>query len=270
VASGGVGGGATAGSAAGSGGGQGGAGGGGHAGSGAAGKGALPACPNAAPIPANQTTCRTDAECQPLWTCGPAYYAPSGGTGPAVCGVCVAPLHECTVDGDCGAGKICLPQAGACFCPGQASGQPMMVCAAACTSTSCSTDETCDAASGRCKPTPCGPAYACHAGFTCAPTRTGADANGCAVAKCATDGYTCPYGQTCGAGQNVDAHGCSDVSCVGGQFKCPGNTDCDAASPESNQCKRRACTSDRQCDCGACIQGSCQDYFFVCSPPAPV
>jgi hypothetical protein len=230
---------------------------------GAAGKGALPACPNAAPIPASQTACRTNADCQStLWTCGPSYYAP----GPGGCGPCMAPPHECTVDGDCGAGKICLPQPSQfCQCPGGAT-----KCAPACTATSCTPNETCDTASGHCKPTPCGPAYTCGAGLICAPTRAGADANGCAIAKCATDGYACPDGYACGAGQNVDFNGCSEVSCVGAQFKCPGNTDCDAASPAPHHCKRRACTSDQPCDCGACIQGSCQDEFFVCSPPQNV
>jgi hypothetical protein len=54
---------------------------------------------------------------------------------------------------------------------------------------------------------------------------------------------------------------------VGGGFKCPPNTDCDAASTSPNHCKRRTCTSDRNCDCGACLQGTCWDTLFVCSPP---
>jgi hypothetical protein len=237
---------------------DGGAGGGGTAGA----KGTLPACPGETQIPSTQTTCRTNADCpMPLWGCGPAY---SGG-GPGGCGICIAPQHECTVDGDCGQGKVCLPRPSTpCECVGMG---PDTMCAAACTAASCAANETCDTASGHCKPTPCGAAFACKTGFVCAPTRAGADGNGCAVANCATDGYACPAGWVCGAGQSTDVNGCSAVSCVGGQYKCPVNEDCVATSQSPHHCARRACTSDRQCDCGACIQGSCQNRFFVCSPP---
>jgi hypothetical protein len=103
----------------------------------------------------------------------------------------------------------------------------------------------------------------------CAPTRSG-DAHGCSIARCDTDGYQCPPGWTCGPGQDLDPNGCSAVSCVGGAYKCPVNTDCKASSTDPNHCATRTCTSDKDCDCGACIGGRCESYLWVCSPPPPV
>jgi hypothetical protein len=246
-----------------SGGGQAGAGSGGTAG-GAAGKGAIPACLNVEPIPSTQTPCHTDADCHTqFWTCQATFNV---GNSPGACGgVCLAAIHECTTDGDCGQGKLCIEQPnGPCECPAQGLD---LLCVAACTTTSCASNETCDVASGHCKPTPCGSAYACTAGLACAPTRAGADANGCVIASCVTDGYACSTSWVCGPGPDRDPHGCSSVSCVGGGFKCPMNYDCDANSSSPHHCTQRMCTSDRQCDCGACITGYCQDHVYVCSPP---
>jgi hypothetical protein len=69
------------------------------------------------------------------------------------------------------------------------------------------------------------------------------------------------------SGTGATPNGCSPISCVGGAYTCPSNTDCKAGSTAFHQCVRRPCTTDAACDCGACIQGLCQDHLFVCSPP---
>jgi len=86
-----------------------------------------------------------------------------------------------------------------------------------------------------------------------------------AIARCMGDGFTCPEGFAC---TSTAGNGCTAVSCVGGAFKCPVNTDCKAGSPSLHQCEKRACTTDAACDCGACIQGHCEDHLWVCSYPA--
>src|SRR5262249_50310236 len=119
-------------------------------------------------------------------------------------------------------------------------------------------------------PTACGAAYACPDGQTCAPARAGADPHGCAPARCDTDGFKCADGWTCAPGKDANPNGCSAVSCVGGAYKCPVNSACKASSTMPHQCDARTCTSDKDCDCGACLLGYCQNHLFVCSPPTPV
>jgi hypothetical protein len=36
-----------------------------------------------------------------------------------------------------------------------------------------------------------------------------------------------------------------------------------------HHCVTRACRSDRDCDCGACLGGACANSLYVCSPPPP-
>jgi hypothetical protein len=105
----------------------------------------------------------------------------------------------------------------------------------------------------------------------CSPARLDIDEHGCAPAKCANsaDGYACPAGFVCGAGSGADVHGCVPLGCETGQFSCPKNTDCDPASTALHHCALRACTDDGDCDCGACVQGTCRERTFVCSPPPP-
>jgi hypothetical protein len=220
--------------------------------------GTLPACPGSTPS-AQATACRTSADCPtPSWICGPTYSS-------AGCGVCLPAPHECSADGGCTAEQVCLPSASPCNCNGQGT-----VCGSRCMASSCAAGNSCDPMSGLCEPTPCGAAFTCADGLICAPNRTGADVHGCATAHCATDGYVCPSGYTCAAGPVLDPNGCEAVSCVGGAYHCPSNTDCNRSSSSPHHCERRSCTSDRNCDCGACIQGYCQDQFYVCSPPPAV
>jgi hypothetical protein len=260
------------GAAGGAAGGSGAAGSGGHAGggagtggpAGASGQGGhggatttLPACPGVDPTPASQA-CRTAADCPQLFTCGETYRSPG-------CGACIPLLGGCSGDAGCSADQICVPAPNPCGCnfAGTPSGG---TCVPRCTATSCASFETCDMASGLCKPKMCGADFMCPSGRTCAPTRAGADAYGCAIASCSTDGYKCPAGFMCAPGAGADMNGCAPISCVGGGFQCPPNTDCKAGSTAFHQCERRACTSDKGCDCGACVQGTCQDHLFICSP----
>jgi hypothetical protein len=147
-------------------------------------------------------------------------------------------------------------------CPGL----PGTMCIDRCTATSCGANNQCDAATGKCGPRSCKDGATCPTGSVCAPDRAGADAHGCAVAKCATDGITCPADYECKTGTWVQPNGCSPISCVGGAYKCPANSDCKAGSTSPHECQTRACTSDAQCDCGACISGTCQPRLYVCSP----
>jgi hypothetical protein len=255
--SGGTGGHAGAGGSGGTGGHAGAGGSGGTGGAGGVGS-TLPVCPGAVAIPAAQKTCRTSMDCGPWFgICGPTYSAPG-------CGACLQAPHECGVDGDCGTGRVCVPgPSGGCVCPGPNG--PSTVCVAKCTATSCTSAEICNDATGHCQVRLCTAGYACATGYVCATTRTDADPHGCAIARCATDGFTCPEGFTC---TGTVGNGCAAVSCVGGAYKCPVNTDCKAGSSSLHLCERRPCTSDAACDCGACIQGHCEDHLWVCSYPA--
>jgi len=220
--------------------------------------GALPECPGATPVPPNVQRCRTSTDCTGFGFCTHDYV--SGG-----CGACFPAPHDCTTDADCGSGNVCMPSIdGPCTCGG-----PGTLCAGACTTTPCAADETCNVTTGHCGPTPCGSGYTCATGTVCMRDRPDADVHGCAPATCTTDGYACPAGFACVPGSNVDIHGCAPVDCVGGAFKCPTNTDCDPSSTEPHHCATRSCSNDSSCDCGACVQGTCQDRLFVCSPPPP-
>jgi hypothetical protein len=245
-----------------------GAGGGGAAGA-SGGAGAPPACPDAIPAASNTTPCRGDADCPNTYYCTSSY------TPRACGGACIGAPHRCTTDGDCGTGKVCVPAPNPCGCPISTEG-PGTMCVPRCTSTSCAADEACDDSDGHCKPALCSAGFACGPAamtasslWVCAPSRVGADAHGCAAAKCASDGYTCPAGWVCGPGDWLTLNGCSAVSCVGGQFHCPVNTDCNPSSNAPHHCGPRGCTTDRNCDCGVCIQGACRSSLWVCAPPAP-
>jgi hypothetical protein len=74
----------------------------------------------------------------------------------------------------------------------------------------------------------------------------------------------CPAGFRCMTSASADAHGCSDISCADG-FTCPPNYDCHPSSTAAHHCDPRACNSDGDCDCGACIQNVCRERLYVCS-----
>jgi hypothetical protein len=62
-----------------------------------------------------------------------------------------------------------------------------------------------------------------------------------------------------------DVRGCGPLRCDHGGASCPVNEVCDPAAGGTG-CRRKTCTSDRDCDCGACIQGGCYNHFWICSP----
>lgn len=218
----------------------------------------LPMCPGA-PFPSGYPACRTQRDCPGASVC-----QLDGVTG---CGACNPTPYLCQTDANCMNNTVCHWQA--IFTPCPCSGQPLppyaKTCAPRCGT--CAAGFTCNASNGHCEPVSCTAGYACSAGLACVPSRMGADMHGCATALCTSDGYQCPSAFRCQAGASADVHGCSDISCMDG-FTCPKNFDCDPSSQELHHCKRRACTSDADCDCGACI-GTCQDRLFICSQLAP-
>lgn len=250
-------------------------------------------CPGASPPPAGYPLCRSPMDCKTGATCS---RQPQSG-----CGGCTGPPHECSADSDClptGA-RVCEPVQMVTCC----GTLPGAQCSAKCTATTCAADTQCTA-TGHCKPTPCGQGYSCPSDRTCKPTDATADAHGCTLKlctegfACASDqecnptsagadphgcapkpcssGYACVNASQCLAGPSADMHGCSPIPCSSGA-PCGVNESCDPTQP-GRGCVQRKCTSDKDCDCGACIQttwsidagfsGTCQSSLWVCSSGA--
>jgi hypothetical protein len=172
------------------------------------------------------------------------------------------PDSECETDAACGAGRICESYSlqVSCLCAPPPS--PLKHCVPSCATAGCPTGIACGA-TGRCLPKRCDAGYRCPEAYACAPARAGADAHGCAPADCNVDAYDCPDGFRCMPGQR-----CVPLTC-GPDYRCSPNLDCKPTSTAPHGCVRRACTADAECDCGACINGLCQDRLFVCSRGAP-
>lgn len=246
-----------------------------------------PSCPGADQPPAGLPLCRTFSDCPRGYdSCQQNLpVSTTGGCGPVPCTMPgQGPQHACDVDTDCGAGKVCVSKPVACCSLLEYD------CVAVCTATSCAEGERCGS-TGRCEPRPCGDGFACAAGLTCAPSRSGADPHGCAPVLC-TDGYGCPTGTRCQTdGSKADGHGCVPIPCTDG-YTCPGNLACvpTAASPDghgcavvtcagacqvnqvctltygvSAACTAKICKADTDCDCGVCIN-SAQGIYGSCAP----
>lgn len=82
------------------------------------------------------------------------------------------------------------------------------------------------------------------------------------VAKC-TGPADCGEGEVC----DLDTGHCAPVSCTEGGT-CPPLFEC---VPDSggDDCVRRSCDADAQCDGGACVEGKCFEGYGLCMPPAP-
>lgn len=247
-----------------------------------------PVCPGVTPWPAASILCRIQSDCESGYNCRLDYPTPVYSTcGPTYC-VNPAPSHQCALDIDCGAGKVCNSSLTANCCP-----EPSFFCEPACTATSCPADQRCGT-TARCEPTPCSAGFTCLGGTLCAPTRAGVDSHGCAPMLC-TEGYTCPSDSRCQASAAyADSHGCIPLLCTEG-YTCPSDKRCQvgAAGADSRGCAIPSCTevpcpinntcqpnsstrgcvpktclSDGDCDCGACIrlgtQGQCAEQPYVC------
>ena len=249
-----------------------------------------PLCPGAPAPAAGYTLCRTTADCIHFGYCSEGPYSGCGPVGPLLV------KHDCQTDSDClaTASPICESYVDTNPC---ASGGPNGTrCVPKCvdTATSCDPGMQC-LASGHCQPTPCGQGYPCpmyqvctpaaatadvHScspqlctgGFTCAAdqecsaTSMLADVHGCAPKSC-SNGYSCPAWWSCLAGAGADPHGCTAIPCST-SAPCGMNESCDPTLP-GRGCTTRKCTSDTDCDCGACVLGYCRSSLWICITAPP-
>jgi hypothetical protein len=171
-------------------------------------------------------------------------------------------MNECTADTECTPGLVCATTryVGGCLC--QPAPNPLRKCVPPCTPQSCDRDESCNQ-DGHCGPKSCADGYPCGPGMACSSGRALADAHGCAPSDCAAGTTACPTGERCEPGK-----GCIAVPCTEG-YECPVNHVCNPTSNTPHRCVRRSCTADADCDCGACINATCQDRLFVCSLGVP-
>jgi hypothetical protein len=77
------------------------------------------------------------------------------------------------------------------------------------------------------------------------------------AAPCA-DGLECDPDSQAGS----DPTACVPVRCLD-DADCPVNADCAASAP-GNGCATRRCTADDDCDCGYCVNTTCQPTLGFC------
>lgn len=245
-------------------------------------------CQNAVP-----QTCRADADCFPPdgicenGTCTPGCTLTccDGGT---ICdrgtGRCTPEAHNaCRDDGDCEpprtlcVGGVCGPSQP---CNGDLDcAAPAVVCLAGfcrdgCARSGCAADETCEAATGRCRPVETPPGCTTDAG--CAPPATVCEAGSC-VPGCDGEGAPpCPAGQRCepATGRCVPD---APQPCTADAGCAPPDTVCEDGDcvPGCAAAGAPACGADERCDpeTGRCgpkpDPGSCT-ADVDCAPPATV
>jgi hypothetical protein len=212
-----------------------------------------PVCPGSSPPASGYPLCRTQTDCNVGAMCV-AEPLP-------LCDVCLGTSHECTTDADCAtANGFCQPTSIAgetCVC-GPLTGTQ---CGPQCTSTSCPTDYQC-LADGHCAPTPCTQGYSCATGTTCNASGPTADAHGCAPQLC-TAGFQCAAGNQCSpTATGADPHGCAPILCTT-NASCGVNFTCTPGAANGG-CSPRKCALDSDCDCGACVEGSCAPHLYIC------
>ena len=230
--------------------------GGGQAGSGgsdktpSAGASGLPICPGAS-APSGQP-CRSQTDCGAASMCVAA--APAGAS---TCGACFPTNHACSSDATCGPDQICAAEANPnpCQCMG-----PSTSCSPKCKADSCPASDVCGA-DGRCAPKSCQDGYSCLTGTLCDATRSG-DAHQCAPARCDFAEVSCQADEVCDPSVTSPGSHCRAKRCSEGAT-CPKNQRCG----QTGQCERLTCASDVDCECGACISGTCQDHLFMCFMP---
>ncbi len=212
---------------------------GGAAGSGAVG-GSRMACSDTATIQPTITACRSNAQCGPI---GPVVCCTTGNCWPNACPF--PPLYcptdstvlQCKGDQDCDAGGTCVTTRSGCpQCPHSACHYPAPPCTQS--PDSCAPTARCQADGGICVALLCTQGYGCGADDRCAVGNPAADVHGCAPAPC-NDGWTCPPNTRCTAPSAPVDHGCTLLPC----------------------------TSDGDCDCGFCVNGTCGSNLGVCSSP---
>jgi hypothetical protein len=226
---------------------------GGAASGGGSSAGVLNACPGQPEQQGGPGSCRGQADCFGGAVC--RYERPSGA---GTCGACFQVPNPCSGDASCGSGMACVPAGDLidCQCPGQST------CAPVCTPDSCGEGNVCR--NGHCDIASCvTDGYSCPDGTICDPARPG-DAHRCAFLSCESEGFQCPSERPlCDpAAMFADGHGCRAPTCAEGA-QCPINTRCKEVS-SAFSCVRLSCTSDAECDCGACVERQCQDRLFVC------
>lgn len=142
-------------------------------------------------------------------------------------GECLEPRVDCRSDGDCDDGT-CMAANDPCWC-GEGA-----ICIPACTTESCPEAHRCT--DGRCEPL-----------------------------SCEDEGVECPDGTRCSPSASVvDPHGCTPVHCRRHDgWECGTNESCRPGAP-GNGCVIRDCASDDDCDCGACVLGTCRPAPGVC------
>jgi len=73
---------------------------------------------------------------------------------------------------------------------------------------------------------------------------------------------------SCADGEQCSANGhCEPIACDEG-YECAPNTRCDPTSAVAHGCTILSCQTDGDCDCGACVNGSCASGPGLCSFPA--
>lgn len=210
-------------------------------------------------------TCRSNADCASTETCAPEVPPPPQCGSP--CSGCVP---RCTSDSECQGG----------ICVSSAQFPQLNTCAPSCTSAGCPSGYSCES-DGRCKPEACGAGYSCPTATRCNADAPNADLHGCEPIPCdEPGGAACVAPAVCtrdAPRQAAGELGCAFVPCDDPRHPgCGVNMRCDAAMGSGEAaCTRKSCTSDQDCDCGACIDRGglgrlCYDHVGACINSRPL
>jgi hypothetical protein len=238
-----------------------------------------PSCKKNGALP--ERRCRNGDDCALGSICAPAPLGPS-------CGANMMAMRLCYADTDCADGSVCLQQP----VPACTIGIPT-ACGPACTASSCKEDERC-ATTGHCEPRPCDDGFDCGVSRVCDPGAASVDQHGCRAASCSSDDFECAEDRVCNeARTDADVNGCAPKLCSDGAWTCDDGYVCgdptildahgcrcgsdavcgvDGVCGSAGYCIPRPCTTDDDCDCGVCVNGTlghCAPDFYYCSTQAP-